>query len=126
MVVGSFVSHCPFEHSATGSRGGSGLVIVGVVLIHFMVTWLPHSLQETGSLVFGIQFPSEVVNSGVRQDVCVTYLNMVALRILTFLGRTDWLRGLDGMRSYGHLIPRVANETCRHHPRIPHGARGRG
>lgn len=81
MVVGSFVSHCPFEHSATGSRGGSGLVIVGVVLIHFMVTWLPHSLQETGSLVFGIQSPSEVVNSGVRQDVCVTYLNNGSISI---------------------------------------------
>lgn len=51
---------------------------------------------------------------------------MVAFRFLTFLGRTDWLRGLDGMRSYGHLIPRVANETCRDHPRIPHGTRGRG
>lgn len=74
MVVGSFVSHCPFEHSATRSRGGSVSVIAGVVLIHFMVTWLPHSLQETGSLVLGIQFPSEVVNSGVRQDAYVTYL----------------------------------------------------
>ena len=121
-----FVSHCSFVHFGARSYCGSESVIAMTESRFSMFTGLPHSLQETESLVLGIQFPSEVVNSGARQDVYVTCLNMIAHRILTFLRRTDWLRSLNGMRSYGHLIPRVANEMCRHHPRIPHGARGRG
>lgn len=69
MVVGSFVSHCPFVHFGARSYCGSESVIAMTESRFSMFTGLPHSLQDLRPLSLAILFPSRVVISDARQDV---------------------------------------------------------